>query len=266
MAKRFTDTEKFTDSWYRRLSTPNKLLWDWILCNCDHAGIISIDLEFAEMVLGEKFEDDVLQNHFKERLVSINNGKHFIPKFIKFQYGKLNSDSRVHKSVISRLNENGIDIQSLAFKIDTLSIPYEYPIDSPKDKDKNKDKDKAKDSYSYSSNQAGALKVTPDLLIDLWNQNMGKDFGFAKGGLGCGKHLDNFFDAVKFLSTAESWLELFEKCKQSAFLRGESDKGWKVSLTWLVNYDNALRVLSDEFDDQIAIKNLFAGLKSGEIA
>lgn len=135
MAKRFTDSDKFTDPWYRRLSTKNKLMWDWMLCSCDHAGFISIDIEFVEMVLGERFEDDVVEKHFSDRVLKMGPFKYFIPKFIKFQYGELNPDSRVHKSVIKKLSEHGIDFT----KLDTLSILYPYPIDTLKDKDKNKD-------------------------------------------------------------------------------------------------------------------------------
>jgi len=143
MAKRFTDTEKFIDPWFRRLPSKHKLLWDWILCSCDHAGIITIDLEFVEMVLKEKFSDGDLDQYFKDRVLRLKEFKYFIPKFIDFQYGKLNPESRVHASVVERLEKEGISFNTLELGRNyTLPIPYEYSIDTTKDKEKDKDKEK----------------------------------------------------------------------------------------------------------------------------
>lgn len=157
MAKRFTDTDKFSDPWYRRLSTKNKLLWDWMLCSCDHAGLISIDLEFVEMVIGEKFEDDVIEAHFSDRIYKLSPFKYFIPKFIKFQYGELNAASRIHASVIKKLLEHGIDYM----RFDTLSVKSH----TLKDKDKAKDKEQDKDQDKEQDKDQGLLTVSNVLKI-----------------------------------------------------------------------------------------------------
>lgn len=156
MGKRFTDTEKFTDPWYRRLESKNKILWDWILCACDQAGFISIDFEFVEMVLNEKYEDDTIEKHFSDRVFRIGQFKYFIPKFIKFQYGKLNPNALIHKSIIKKLEAHGIDY----LKIDEVSVMPAQIYVQENDLErrscsfngvKDKDKEKEKDSYSSSS-------------------------------------------------------------------------------------------------------------------
>lgn len=269
MAKRFTDTDKFTDPWYRRLSTKNKLLWDWMLCSCDHAGFISIDLEFVELVLGEKYEDNVIETYFFERVLKLGDFKFFIPKFIKFQYGPLNPESRVHLSVIKKLEEHGINLKG----IDTLCIPYEYPIDTLKDKDKDKDKvmDKAKakakantkecviipeasditDGRDKSPTQLYKIasgKVRPDQVIQLFNETLA-GVGSLKYCYGLGandtKELLNTFE---ILPTLDKWSDLFASVKSNTALTGASKTVFLASLDWLAKKDNALRVLSGKYD------------------
>lgn len=46
MSFRFTDTEKWKDKWFRKLKAPEKLLFMYLMDNCDMAGFIEIDTEF----------------------------------------------------------------------------------------------------------------------------------------------------------------------------------------------------------------------------
>jgi hypothetical protein len=87
-------------------------------------------------------------------------------------------------------------------------------------------------------------KLTPDDIIQLWNDEM-TPIGFAYArGLGSGLHLKNFIESTKWLHDLDSWRELFDLCKNSKSLNGKGDMQWRVNLTWLVNYDNALKVLN----------------------
>jgi len=146
MAKRFTDTEKFTDPWYRRLSSKHKLLWEYLLCTCNHAGIVTIDLELVELVLKERFKDDDISTFFSDRVLRLSEFKYFIPKFLDFQYGKLNPASKVHGSVMDALSKESITYNSLEVgRSYTLAIEYSNTSDSIKEKEKDKDKAKVKD-------------------------------------------------------------------------------------------------------------------------
>ena len=53
MAKRFTDSDKFRDPFYRSLPSPYKLLWDFIHHECDHSGIWMVDMEVAQICIGK---------------------------------------------------------------------------------------------------------------------------------------------------------------------------------------------------------------------
>lgn len=141
MAKRFTDTEKFNDPWYRKLSLLHKAIWEYLLAECNHAGILEkLDIELMSFKIGTPITLDDLK-FFGKRLIFISDEVLYIPKFIKFQYdNKLNPQNKVHASVLKELNKWGINDPS-------------KPLDSPllgaknknKDKDKKKDKKKVKD-------------------------------------------------------------------------------------------------------------------------
>lgn len=53
MAKRFTDSGKWKKQFIKGLSPKMKLLWFYILDDCDHAGIWEVDLEVASLRIGE---------------------------------------------------------------------------------------------------------------------------------------------------------------------------------------------------------------------
>lgn len=139
MSKRFTDTEKWKKPYIRSLEGPYKLLWFYILDDCDHAGIWQIDMEVACIRIGEQVTLDRAIEVFDGRAILIDSGKLFIPDFIDFQYGQLNPANRLHFSVITILKKFGLyDQEQGAIK------PLVRSSEGPKDKDKVKDKDKDK--------------------------------------------------------------------------------------------------------------------------
>jgi hypothetical protein len=142
MAKRFTDTDKWKKPFIRGLDTPYKLLWFYIIDDCDHAGIWQVDIEVAEIRTGEKLDEKKALEFFKDRVIRLSNSKWFIPDFITFQYGELKETNRMHLSVIQLLAKNGIDFNNLN---KPLISPLEGVKDKEQDKDKEKDKVKEKD-------------------------------------------------------------------------------------------------------------------------
>lgn len=166
MGKRFTDTEKFTDPWYRRLPSKYKLLWEYLTCSCDLAGIITLDMEYVEMLLNEKFTSEEISFHFEGRLISTGRlGQYFIPKFITFQNGRLSDRSPIHRKIISLLGDADIDHETLKPKnsvaLDTLSIGYqkgtEYPVSNSNSNSNSKGKSRG------ISKQAKKIKEPSEL-------------------------------------------------------------------------------------------------------
>lgn len=137
MAKRFTDTAKWSKPFLRGLKAPYKLLWLYILDECDHAGIWQVDFDVAQVKLGEKLNIEVALQQLNGKILPFDNGeKWFIPDFIDFQYGVLNPDNRAHNSVIQLLNKYNL---SLDVK------PHISPLQGAMDIDNDKVKDKQRE-------------------------------------------------------------------------------------------------------------------------
>ena len=105
-----TDTDKWKKRFLRDLKPQHKLLWFYILDDCNHAGIWDVDIEVASIRVGEELIYDMLPQAFLDKIVIFDNGdKWFIPEFIDFQYGELNPNSNVHKSVIALLEKYNLE-------------------------------------------------------------------------------------------------------------------------------------------------------------
>lgn len=128
--KRFTETQKWEDPWFRKLKPEMKLLWQWILDRCDNAGVIDPDMELASFQIGYGYPMDTLLE-FGDRVVKLPGGKWFIPKFIDFQYGKLSADCKAHNPIFISLQKH---------QIERVSIGYEYPLRKGKGKGIGKEK------------------------------------------------------------------------------------------------------------------------------
>ena len=158
MAKRFTDSTKWNDDWFFNLKNEEKLAWIYILDTCDHAGIWKKNLRLLNFQIGSNFVEDDLNKVFATKFIEIND-KWFIPKFIKFQYGKqfLTSNTPAVKSARELLLDIGFiqqDDKGSLTLIEELTNPYltlKEPLPNPsltlkdKDKDKEVDKDTFKD-------------------------------------------------------------------------------------------------------------------------
>lgn len=118
----------------RSLEAPYKVLWMYLLCECDHAGIWDVELDVAQVRLGMKLEADKVVEKFGGAVLPIDGGsKWFLVGFIEFQYGTLNAANRVHASVLSLLEKYGIDPLMKVEKKDLIS-----PLQGVKDKEKDK--------------------------------------------------------------------------------------------------------------------------------
>lgn len=110
MAKRFTDTDKWKKPFIRALDAPYKLLWFYILDDCDHAGIWQVDFEVAQIRIGQQVDHKKAMLIFGDRIEIFDDGKKwFLRDFIEFQYGQLTEKNRLHQSVLNILNKNKLD-------------------------------------------------------------------------------------------------------------------------------------------------------------
>ena len=109
MAKRFTDSGKFRDNWYRKLTPKQKCLWEFLISECSLAGIIEIDLDSLSFHIGEEITIEDFEP-LNDRIYTLPDNKVFIPKFITFQQKELNEHNPAHKNIIEILSKYDIDL------------------------------------------------------------------------------------------------------------------------------------------------------------
>lgn len=107
--KRFTETQKWMDPWFMNLPPKWKLLWLYLLDNCDNAGVYDPNMALASVQIGEPITAEEVTEILGKRIRVLVTGKWFIEKFISYQYGTLSEECRPHKKVIELMESHGID-------------------------------------------------------------------------------------------------------------------------------------------------------------
>ncbi len=130
-----TDTGKWSDPWFMDMPQDFKLVYLYVLDNCDAAGVWKVNRRMVEFCIDSKIDWDMFISYMGDRLHQISEEKWWLTKFCDFQYGHIpeNTTSRPLIAVLSLLDSHG------------LSKGYTKGIDTLKDKDKDKNQDQDKD-------------------------------------------------------------------------------------------------------------------------
>ncbi len=109
MSKRFTDTAKWQDQWFRSMPVEMKEFWHYICDVCDHAGLWKVDLGLASFQIGAEIDLATIRRWFFEseppRLQEVTRELWWIIKFCAFQYGNLETGKPAVVSAVRRLQE-----------------------------------------------------------------------------------------------------------------------------------------------------------------
>lgn len=145
--KRFTETTKWADPWFMDLAPRWKLVWLYLLDQCDNAGVWVPNIKLASVQIGERFQSQEALRVFSGRICVLPSGKWRIIGFIKFQFGVLSRACKPHIPVFRLLESHGIsEVHSEeSTGIQRVSIPYPKGINTLEEKEKEEDKDKEGD-------------------------------------------------------------------------------------------------------------------------
>ena len=164
MAKRFMDNSIFEKQWFRELPVRLKIVWFYLINKCDHAGILNdLDVGLLSYQIGDNYTIDEILEAFNDNIEQIGDNKFYLTKFCKFQYGELNPNVKVHKSVIKLLDKHNIELDN--------------PLVSVKDKYKDKGKDintKKEEFAKRVEKEVFDMQIDPDMIkefIEYWTEH-----------------------------------------------------------------------------------------------
>lgn len=132
MPKRFIDSAIWSDPWFQDLENIDKLIWIYLFTNCCIVGTWEFNPKRAEFDLGKKINWESVKKCFSEKILFTE--KYWIIKnFIKQQYPNILKKPKapLHVAVLSEIEK-----KCLKFDLNSLSIVYEYTIDSVQVKEK----------------------------------------------------------------------------------------------------------------------------------
>lgn len=131
MAKRYFDSGKFDDPFYRKLSPELKCTYDYLQSKCNYAGILDIDVDDVNFKVGTReITYQLIKQTFKDKFIILDEQedklKIFMPRFIWWQYkNELMASNKVHRHVYELLKLEGINAECfLAPKV--LTEDFEY--------------------------------------------------------------------------------------------------------------------------------------------
>ena len=127
MPKRFTDSEKWKDPWFRKLTPYEKLMCLYLYDRCDIAGFWEIDLESAAFEIGISHADILEAVKGLERCYETNGDYIWIKRFVRFQGNKdLNENNRAHVGIMRLLREREGFSENVSRVLNGIDLPSPY--------------------------------------------------------------------------------------------------------------------------------------------
>jgi hypothetical protein len=146
--KRFTETTKWNDPWYRKLPMHLKLLWQYVCDNCDAAGVIDYDADLAAFQIGCSAQKADISK-LGDRVARLPSGKYRLVKFLEFQYGNVDAKCPAHKPIIRAIEDHQLEypISNYGRRVSdrVLNRVSNTLQETETDQDKEKDQEKEKD-------------------------------------------------------------------------------------------------------------------------
>ncbi len=234
MAKRFTDSRKWNDPWFRKLPSSYRWLWLYILDCCSHIGIWKVDMDLASFNIGEDVILEEAVGIFNGRIISLPGDKWFVPKFILFQYGVLSEEGRLHNKIIRDLE---VALPKPVYDEYIRVTGCQQGDNTLKAKDK------------VSSNLLSSNLLTD--IVDYWNTTT-----LSKVKSITNERKKKLKDRLKSAHFRENWKASIDCMAKSKFCLGQvSGKTWKATLDFFIANDtNYVKALEGKYDDDKEIK------------
>jgi hypothetical protein len=108
VTKRFSETDKWRDKWFRELCNDHRILWYYLLENCDNAGIFEADWGLISFYINREISEEEALKVLEGKITKVSRDIFIINKFIEFQYGELKVSCAPHLKVLRCLKKVGL--------------------------------------------------------------------------------------------------------------------------------------------------------------
>jgi uncharacterized phage protein (TIGR02220 family) len=180
--KRFTETTKWDDPWYRKLKPRYKCFFNFLCDKCDCAGVWVVDMELAATFVGDKLDHDQCLAVFDGRVVDIGGGKWLLTGFIPFQYGELSRECKPHRPIFAAISKHGLALNCKGYGKGINTLPEKgKPTLQDKEKEKVQEKELLIEvSVEPPKDPSSELKAYAVLVLTYLNEKAGRHFDASK--------------------------------------------------------------------------------------
>jgi hypothetical protein len=196
MSKRFTDTKKWRNEWFRTLPQKAKIVWSYLCDECEYYGVWKADYGLASFQVDFNFSETDLKSWFGDKVFFFDEDKVLIVPFFEFQYGDSKETWSVKVNARKKLETLGFtvvknQVQTPTVEDSGVTVPDSTPDVLYKDKVKGKVKvnkggvgenfiSRIQDIYENSyPRKEGKTKGFEALLKDLKTDKDLEDFALA---------------------------------------------------------------------------------------
>lgn len=106
MGSRLSDTDKWKNPWFRSLPGKYKLLFTYMIDECDNAGVMHLDIDLISFVLKEEIKIEEVKLYLQKQIVFIAPDKIVIKNFITHQKNKNNVT--MQKNIAKLIEKHGL--------------------------------------------------------------------------------------------------------------------------------------------------------------
>lgn len=151
MSKRFIDTELWTRDWFMEMPPAYKCAFIYLLTQCDGVGVWKPNFKLANYQIGQDINWEEFRRHVNGNIEVLPNKKWWVKDFIKFQYGHLRENFRLHQTYITLLHKHNLYEKVM----NTRGTEYLQEQDKEQDKELEQEKDNkidgvaAKELYNF---------------------------------------------------------------------------------------------------------------------
>ncbi len=247
MAYRFTNTEKWEDSWFSSLKQIEMLLFIYLCDNCDIAGFAEVNLKRWASDLNSN--PDTIEGALKGLQRGIITSKEgdaiYLRNFLKHQKNlPINPNNNAHKGILKRFEmyKHKFDIKDITDFTTRGTGGANMGLDSPIGNGNGKDKG------GVGEKEAEEKTIDYIEIVDFFNTETKGVFGAIRYPIS-EKRKASIRARIREHGV-EAFREMIQRAAKSNFLKGNNDRGWTATFDWMIKPNNFQKIIEGNYNDK----------------